>query len=78
VSLNGAYCLDCLDAGPDLVITTDPSLGLYAPPPGMRGTIRFRCGRCGVRWRWTVLWFAEGPQYRDPQREGVEFTRPPS
>jgi hypothetical protein len=67
VSLNGAYCLDCREAGPDLVITTD-----HAPPPGTRAIIHFSCGGCGVRWRWTVLWFAEGPQFRDPQREGVE------
>lgn len=49
--MNGAHCLTCKEAGPDLVLTPSELGGL---PTGIVATIRFTCGRCQQRWVWTV------------------------
>jgi hypothetical protein len=52
--MNGAHCLDCREAGPDLVIT-DPVL-----PVGTEARVSFTCGACGRRWTWIVTMRADG------------------
>jgi hypothetical protein len=63
--MTGAYCLDCREEGPDLLIT----------PPDLllgRARISFTCGRCGTRWLWTVTIIpGVAPRYDDPQRAPV-------
>jgi len=57
--VTGAFCLTCLEAGPDLTIS--------APPPELRAGIvadlAFTCGRCQRRWAWEARWTAGGWAY---------------
>lgn len=62
--MNGAYCLDCRELGPDLTLKTDPQ-ALDVP---LIARVEFTCGGCGARWRWRASVVPGGWMYDQPVR----------
>ena len=63
--MKGAHRLDCLEGGPDLVVSEvcvdvpaffnrEQAIARIVP------IIEFVCGSCGQRWRWAVRLEADG------------------
>ena len=69
--MRGAYCLDCVERGPDLTLGGEVNIAdlrAEALPPGVKGTITFTCGRCGTTWVWEVENANGRLVYRNPRR----------
>lgn len=60
--MKGAYCPDCRELGPDLVLKAPEG----APP--LAGRIQFTCSRCKAVWTWEVDSTGAGLVYRNPRR----------
>ena len=60
--MKGAYCLDCLELGPDLVLTPDT----VEIPIGTSITVGFTCDRCRLRWVWIATRTETGFVYSRP------------
>lgn len=53
--MNGMYCPDCMEAGPDLVLSV-PKETRYIP----NTAFDFECGNCDARLFWSVEWLGAG------------------
>jgi hypothetical protein len=79
--MNGAYCLDCREAGPDLVVDVDtPGLALDVderPPLGLVAHLVLTCTRCRTRWFWYVRFERDRVLYGPATRLGTDEGQEP-